>query len=161
MNEVTRIADQLQRAFEGEAWHGPSLRELLADLPAAAAAARPLRGAHSIWEIVLHLTGWHDAVHRRLQGEPVKEPDTGDWPTPSVPSEEAWTSAVAALEHSHRELLEAVAALDESRLDEPVVPGFSSVYVTLHGVVQHDLYHAGQIALLKKAAKPAALHPGA
>jgi len=68
MEETKRIADQLQRAFEGEAWHGPSLRELLAEVSAEKAASRPLALAHNIWEIVLHVAAWHGGVKRRLDG---------------------------------------------------------------------------------------------
>jgi hypothetical protein len=57
MSEIHRIADQLKRSLEGEAWHGPALRELLSGVTAKQAAARPLAGAHSIWEIVLHIIG--------------------------------------------------------------------------------------------------------
>ena len=66
-------------------------------------------------------------------------------------SEHAWEKAKAALDRGHRALVEAVVRVPESRLDEPILEGMSSVYVTLHGVIQHDLYHAGQIAILKKA----------
>jgi uncharacterized damage-inducible protein DinB len=152
MSEIQRIEDQLKRAFEGMAWHGPSLRELLADVTAEQAAAHPLAKVHSIWEIVLHVAAWEDAVRRRLEGEPVKPSDEEDWPPVTDTSEAAWKNTLAILEHNHRQLRKTISLLSDSRLGEVIAPESASMYVTLHGIVQHDLYHAGQIALLKKAA---------
>ena len=73
-----------------------------------------------------------------------------DWPSPDDPTEAAWEGAKAALDRGHQALVEAISRVNESHLDEPILEGMSSVYVTLHGVIQHDIYHAGQIAMLKK-----------
>ena len=106
MTELERIRDQFQRSFDGESWLGPPHREILRGIAHERAAARPLGNAHSIWEILLHVTS--------------------------------------------TALLEAITTLDPARLDEPVLEGFSSFYVTLHGLIQHDCYHFGQIGVLKK-----------
>lgn len=151
MDEVARIRDQLRRSVEGDAWHGPALRELLADVTPEEAAARPVDGAHGIGELVLHVAAWQDAARRRLEGVPLAEPEQGDWPEVPGPGAAGWEETLRALDRSYRALLEALERVDAARLDEPVLPGFSSVYVLLHGVVQHNLYHAGQIALLKRA----------
>ena len=153
MTEIERILDQLKRAYEGNAWHGPSVREALAGVNASQAHARPLANAHSIWELVHHIAVWEGAARRRLEGDraaiDISSPE--DWPPADEPSEAAWEQAKAALDRGHEALREAIARTDESRLDEPILDGMSTVYVTLHGVIQHDLYHAGQIAMLKKA----------
>ncbi len=149
-SELARIADQLRRAMRGEAWHGSSLRELLDGVTAAQAAAHPVPGAHSIGEIVLHVAAWRDAVRMRLAGKEVRPADEQDWP-PLAPGDAAWSQANAVLERSTELLVDALARESDAQLDEPILPGFSTRYVTLHGVVQHDLYHAGQIALLRKA----------
>jgi uncharacterized damage-inducible protein DinB len=152
MNEIQSIVDQLQRAFEGHAWHGPAVRELLADVSAAQADARPIAQAHSIWEIVLHISTWEHIVRRRLQGEVINElPDKEDWPAVRDTSEAAWRKAVHDLEERNRALRDAVAQLDEARLTAKVPGKDHSVYIMLHGIIQHDLYHAGQVAVLKKA----------
>ena len=153
MGEAERIADQLRRAYEGEAWHGPALREVLAGVTAAQAARRPLRDAHTIWEIVLHIATWESVVRRRLEGEEIGElPPEQDWPPVRDTSEAAWKKALADLEKGNQRLRDVIASLPEARFAETVpVKGYSFYYM-LHGVVQHDLYHAGQIALLKKAA---------
>jgi uncharacterized damage-inducible protein DinB len=155
MSEIKRIEDQLKRAFEGNAWHGPGVLEILKDVSASRAAARPLPGAHSIWELVLHITAWESVCRRRLEGDRAQIPDEEDWPAVGETSEVAWEQAKQALIEGHHQLRQAIGQLDESRLDEPILPDMSSVYVTLHGAVQHDLYHAGQIAILKKAATEA------
>ena len=150
MTEIERIEDQLRRAFEGEAWHGPSIQELLADVTAAQAAARPLAEAHSLWEIVLHLAAWDDVVLRRLEGESIDNPHEGDWPPVKDKSEAAWNNALEWLKNNHTQLRLTVSRLPSSRLDEPLAGSKWSAYTTLHGSIQHYLYHAGQIALLKK-----------
>jgi len=155
MNEVERITDQYRRAFEGEAWHGPSVLAIVDGITAQQAAAHPVPGAHSIWELVLHIAAWEDACRRRLQGDRAQLSDEEDWQKVEDFSETAWKAAKQHLIDNHQELLNAISTLDHSRLDRPIIDDpsipFSSVYVTLHGGVQHDLYHAGQIAILKKA----------
>lgn len=152
LKEVERIADQLRRAHEGGAWHGPSVRELLDGMTAEEAAARPLEGAHSVWELVTHIEAWERAILRRLGGDPAAIYNTAeDWPAAEDVSEEAWHEAQARLTETYTLLREAVLRLDDARLDEPILPEMSTRYVSLHGAVQHTLYHAGQIALVKKA----------
>ena len=155
MSEVDRIRDQFRRAFDGEAWPGPSVIALLNGVTAEQAAARPIAGAHTIWELTQHIRAWESACLRRLNGDPAQLPDSEDWVTISDFSEAAWEQSKQGLLDTHNQLLEAIGALDDSRLDQPIMDHpsipFSTTYVTLHGGVQHDLYHAGQIAILKKA----------
>ncbi|MBI3696187.1 MAG: DinB family protein, partial [Acidobacteria bacterium] len=94
MSEIQRIEDQLKRALQGEAWHGPSILELLAGVTATQAGAKPLPGAHSIWEIVLHITAWVDAARRRVEGEEAKLSAEQDWPPVRETTERAWEAAL-------------------------------------------------------------------
>ena len=151
MKESARIGNQLDRAFEGQAWHGPSVLEIIKDVTFEKAAARPIAGGHSIWELVLHIAAWESACRRRLAGDRAELSDAENWPEVSETSEEAWRAAKASLLEGHQKLRQAIAEINDAQLDEPILPGMSSVYVTVHGTVQHDLYHAGQIAILKKA----------
>lgn len=152
MREVERIAEQFQRAHEGGAWHGPSLKELLAGVKAETAAAKPVAGAHNIWELVSHIAAWERVALLRLAGESARYYNTEeDWPKSDAADEDAWRQMLKRLGETNASLREAVLLLDDTKLDEPILPEMSSTYVTLHGVVQHTLYHAGQIALLKKA----------
>ncbi len=155
MSETARIADQLRRAFHGEAWHGDSLFEILNGVTAAQAAAHPIKHAHSIWELLLHITAWDSAVRRRLTGEAVALSGEQNFPSVMDPSESAWRRAVDNAKRAHSELIDAVSAFPDERLSEKVPgkakePDWYNFYYMLHGVVQHELYHAGQIALLKK-----------
>jgi len=155
ISEVERIRDQFRRAFEGEAWHGPSVLALLDGVTAQQAAAHPIPGAHSIWELTLHIAAWERACLRRLHSDPAQLSDAEDWEPINDTSEAAWEATKQQLIDNHRELLDTIASVDDARLNEPIMTHpdipFSSTYVTLHGGVQHDLYHAGQIAMLKKA----------
>ncbi len=150
-SETTRIADQLRRAFNGGAWHGPSLLQLLKGIDAATAAAKPLANVHSIWELVLHIAAWDGVVRRRLGGTKLKVTALQNFPRVPKPTKAAWREAVDQLKRTHDALVEAVAALPDSRLCDRVPGKGHNVYFMLHGVIQHELYHAGQIAILKKA----------
>jgi uncharacterized damage-inducible protein DinB len=154
MTETFRLADQIRRAFEGNAWHGDSILELLAGVNAKTAAARPIKSAHSIWEILRHIAAWDDAVCRRIAGNAVTLTDEQNFPAVKDPGEAAWSQAIESTKRTHHELIKAVAAFPDSRLMDQV-PGKSQNYYNFFymfsGIVQHELYHAGQIALLKKA----------
>lgn len=153
MTETARIADQLRRAFDGEAWHGDPLFQILKGVSAAQAAARPIQNAHTIWELVLHIAAWDGAVRRRMTGVAVKLSGEKNFPPVLNTSEAAWTKALEHVRQVHEELIDAVKKFPERSLDKQV-PGKKGAHYNfaymLHGVVQHELYHAGQIALLKK-----------
>jgi uncharacterized damage-inducible protein DinB len=157
MSETARLADQIRRAFEGDAWHGDSIKELLAGVTADTAAAKPIKNAHSIWELVLHIAAWDDAVFRRIGGAAVELTKQQDFPPVTDTSLAAWRRTVSHLEQTHNQLIKAVAAFPDSRLQDQV-PGKTEDYYDFcymfSGIVQHELYHAGQIALLKKALHP-------
>jgi uncharacterized damage-inducible protein DinB len=153
MQEIEKIKDQLQRVFAGDAWHGPSLHEALAEVTAEKAIAKPGNNMHSIWEILLHITTWEEAIRRRVIGDVVKVSDAEDWRCVTDSSERAWRNALAAAEEVHQKLLNEISRLSDADLDRLVVSqeGFEhSLYVSLQGVIHHLLYHTGQIALLKR-----------
>src|SRR5688572_25185058 len=144
MSEVRRIKSQLRRAFEGEAWHGPSLMELLADVTAARAAAKPLAGAHSIWELVLHIAFWEEVSRKRLEGDATSYQAEDGLFSITDSSEAAWQEALEKLKSTNEALRQSIAKLDDSQLDTIVAGQEYSIYFMLHGCIQHDLYHAGQ-----------------
>lgn len=157
--EPDRLADQLERSWRGDAWHGAALSELVQGLSAAQAARHHLSEAHSIWELVLHCTAWIREVERRLAGAVPAMPAEGDWPPVGDRSEACWQEAVEALGRATSALADAVRGMDPALLDRTVGEGRDAPlgagtthYAMLHGVVQHNLYHAGQIALLRKLA---------
>jgi hypothetical protein len=149
-SESALIAEQLRRAFEGDAWHGPALLELLQDMDAATAAAQPWSDVHSIWELVLHVSAWDNAASLRLGGEKVQLTGTANFPVVPHPTQTTWRAAIAHAKHTHDVLIKTVEALPDSRLRERVPGKRYDFYFMLHGVAQHALYHAGQIAILKK-----------
>ncbi len=156
--ENTNIAELVQRVVTGDPWHGSNVEQLLRGVSAEDAARRAVPGAHTMWELVLHMTGWAREVRARLEGQPAQEPSDGDWPAMGPVSEERWAEAKRNLLRAHSELTQAIVAMDVRSLDEPVKDfrdnalgvGLSR-YLTLHGLVHHTVYHAGQLGLLRKA----------
>jgi len=144
MREIDRIAKQLERTYSGDAWHGPSLRKVLEGIGESEAKARPIPDAHSIAEIAAVLA-WREEAVRRLAGKGGDVPVRGDWPEAL-----GWTELLDALDRSQNALTEKVFELDEAILEEKVEGRRESHYVLLQGIIHHDLYHAGQIAILKK-----------
>jgi uncharacterized damage-inducible protein DinB len=151
MTETHRINIQLKSAHQGGAWHGPALNELLADVTAAQAAQRPVADAHSVWELVNHIAAWEAIVTRRLRGEEVSQvPDEINFPPVIDNSENAWQAALQQLAATNQALRNAVQEAGDERLNEPAPGKTHTLYFEVHGALQHTLYHAGQIALLKK-----------
>jgi uncharacterized damage-inducible protein DinB len=151
MTEVQRIVDQMDRAFSGDAWHGPSLKALLEGITAEQASLHPISQAHSVWEITTHIAAWKGIVAQRLRGEKVQVTTQIDWPPVWEASEVEWQRAMEILADSHARIRALANGLRDDQLDEKPESSTEPRYVLLHGVVQHDLYHAGQIAVLKKA----------
>lgn len=156
-DERTRIEEQVRRAFEGESWHGPSVLEALEGVTVDAAVAHPIDGAHSIWEIVLHLAATYRLVLQRIHGRSGNLSAEQDWPAVAVPHTEGWQQTVEELCALNRDVRQAILAFAEDRLDQMLAPGHSSAYMHFAGLPQHDAYHAGQIVLLRKAQKPPSL----
>jgi uncharacterized damage-inducible protein DinB len=151
--ESLRIADQLRRAFSGDPWHGSPLLDLLAGITAEKARARPLPSVHSIGELVVHIDVYLQVAFEATRGVPAPKlyGTEKDWPAPHEDSEAAWIAAQDRLFRNAEKLAETIEKFDDARL-QAIVPGRSyDFYYLFHGIVQHSLYHAGQIAMLKKA----------
>jgi uncharacterized damage-inducible protein DinB len=158
MSSTEHFADQFGRIAEGDPWYGPNIDQVLADITTTDAAAHPIPDAHSIWEITLHLTAWVAEVQRRLRLGIWQMPEQGDWPEPASLSPANWSAAVNALNEAHTLLAEELSRFPEGRMDESLggtrdhAMGSGQTYrQMLHGLLQHDAYHLGQISLLKKA----------
>lgn len=150
---LDELSSDLKRSVHGEAWHGPSLFEALEGVTASQAAARPIAGAHTIWELVLHVTAWMEEVACRLEGDYHREPLAGDWPAVAKTSAEAWSQTPSELERALSHLTSAVSAFPPARLDERVGGASQPMDITfagmLRGLAQHNAYHTGQIRLLR------------
>jgi uncharacterized damage-inducible protein DinB len=154
--ECLRIAEQLRRAFAGDAWHGPSLHELLADVSNEQANSRPLAAAHSIWELTLHIGKWIGHAHASMRGVPMPPfvenmPPEQNWPAIKDVGSAAWKQTVHNTLRGGEELASAIENFGDERLGETVPGRNYPVYNLFHGIVQHSIYHGGQIAILKKA----------
>lgn len=154
MNESERLAAELETALNGGAWHGPSWRELVDGVTRERALHRPIHDAHTIAEIVLHATTWHDVVRRRLDGETPEVSDNEDWLSANLPGDEAWSTAVDRFFETGRALCETVRRFPPGRLHEQRPNLDETWYKLIIGELQHVLYHAGQVGILKKVAAP-------
>jgi uncharacterized damage-inducible protein DinB len=160
VNEIVRIIDQLEREYSGDPWHGSPLSQILDGVTHTAATAKPIRGGHNIWELVLHMAAWKNEVRHRLSGAAAAEPREGDWPPVGEVNEVAWIQARERLELAHRLLVSAIREFPEAKLYEATNDHRNAAlgigvtfYELLHGLVQHDVYHSGQIAILKKGSQ--------
>jgi len=152
MKETDRILGELRRAFRGKAWHGPAVFEILDGVDAKRAADHPISDAHSIRELVRHVSTWIWVPNRRIrEGIAIESPEAVNFPPVNTTTEEAWREAQDELARSVEELEETIQGLSTERLEETVAGKSYPIATMLHGVVQHALYHAGQMALLKKA----------
>lgn len=154
-SEIRTILFLLDQAFDHRAWHGTNLKGSIRGMSASEAAWRPSPGRHSIWEIVVHAAYWKYVARRRLLGEargsfPLKGSNWFARPTDGAAQEAEWKRDLALLNETHRSLREAIAGLSPEDLD--VTPEGSKVsnLALLTGIASHDLYHAGQIQLLKR-----------
>ena len=157
-NECMRMGDQLRRAFEGNAWHGPAVGELLSEVSATQAAARPIASAHSIWELMLHIEAWENVAIAAISGIAMPKPmlPEQDFPRIADQTEAAFKAAKERLFQVNQKLAEAIENFDAKRLEDTVPGRAYDFYHLFHGMTQHALYHAGQIALLKKMEQAAA-----
>jgi len=151
MTEVERILNQYDRVMHGNAWHGDPIWQILDDVSAECAAHRGVADAHTIWEIVLHMTFWEGVATRRLAGQRAGLDEALNFPAPPEPTAANWQKTREEFRALNQSLREALAKLEPASLDELSAAGKRTFYDEAHGVLQHDIYHAGQIALLKKS----------
>jgi len=152
---VASLLAQLDEAFDHRSWHGTNLRGSLRGVTAESASRRPAPGRHNIWEVAVHAAYWKYAAWRRLTAEKrgTFARAGSNWFASPAPSAAAWRKDVALLAHYHRQLRGAVASLADGDLDRRAAGGRETVGRLVRGIAAHDLYHAGQIQLLKRLAR--------
>jgi hypothetical protein len=151
--EIEPLLQLLDEAYSRDAWHGPNLRASIRGLTPREAARRIRPGRHNIWEIVVHAAYWKYVVRRRLTGEKrgsFSLPGSNWFRQPADRSERAWRADVALLEREHRLLREVVASYPAKNLDRRAPGSKTFARRLIAGVAFHDVYHAGQIQLIKK-----------
>lgn len=157
MSINNKIAEELFNSVFGDPWHGPSVFKILEDVNEDLAFNRKLNSAHNIAELTLHLWAWAEEVLNRLKGNPPAEPLAGDWPDPQVYCADGWNAAKNKFFDSSKRLIEEIKNFPEEKFSEivggsriaPLGTGIS-FEAMLHGIAQHNAYHAGQISFLKK-----------
>jgi uncharacterized damage-inducible protein DinB len=153
-SELGRIAQLLRHAYDGSPWYGTALHKLLTGVSAETASTHPIAGAHTIYQEVLHIIAWRKFATRLLRGESVTRlSDDENWPKSGACDVASWQQTLEDLAQTQDALESAIAGLTDDRLSEKALGETFSLYVLLHGVIQHDAYHAGQIAMLRNAAK--------
>ena len=151
------LLTQFIAGHDGDPWYGTSRTGILRGVSAADAAATPIPGGHSIWQLVLHMAAWTEEVQRRLEGAAPATPARGDWPPVPAPTDAAWRAAKAALTRAHAQVAKMLGDMPARRLARPVGQSREPALGTgvtigemLVGLAQHDAYHTGQIAQLKR-----------
>lgn len=152
-SRIELLLEVLDQAFDHKGWHGTTLRGSLRGVTPAEALWRPAPGRHNIWELTVHAAYWKYAVRRRLAagaaGSFARKPS--NWPAvPSTPDAAAWKSDVRLLEAEHRLLRDAVRTLPPAKLRTLSPQRVWTMAEEIHGVAAHDLYHTGQIQLIKR-----------
>jgi uncharacterized damage-inducible protein DinB len=150
MTDSEFLVRQFEGAYHGEAWYGSALRPMLEEFTPENAARKPLQERHSVWEIVLHLIGNIDFVIGRLDGRTVEMTPETDWPPVTTVNAEAWAAALTSLDSRHEALLARTRTLSTKTLDRRVIGRDYLVRTMLLGILQHNVYHAGQVAILRQ-----------
>ncbi|TKC04792.1 DinB family protein [Pedobacter polaris] len=151
------LVDELKKAYTGDAWHGNNTLSLLLTANPAKVFTHPIPNAHSIAELVLHLTAWTEEVVDRISGQGAKEPAKGDWPETKEMSESQWQSILEEFKTANDKLIELVNIFQPSQWsndvkderDRELGAGVNNAQL-INGLIQHHAYHSGQIALLLK-----------
>ena len=151
MSATALIRKHYDRVLSGDAWHGEPVWQILEGIPATTAAARLVPGGHTIWEIVAHMTFWEGVVIKRLHGERAGLVDDLNFPVMPAATEENWQKTLEDFRASNAAFRDALEQLDPAKLEQPSAAGKRTYYEEAHGIIEHHVYHAGQIALLKKA----------
>jgi uncharacterized damage-inducible protein DinB len=151
MKEIEIILDEIHRSIEGESWQGPSIREILEGVTAADAAAYPVAGVHSIWEVLAHVTAWTRVVETRLRGNVAELAGETNFPPVREVSESAWKAGFDDLRRAESELASTLRKMSDEDLNGPVPNREYKRSHMLYGLAHHNAYHAGQMALLKRA----------
>lgn len=155
MGTVSTLRGILKSTTEGPAWHGPATLEVLEDISPEQAMLRPIENAHSIWELLLHMNAWQRYTLRALYGKEVGDPqdmaEAEDWPPVETTTREAWELLVRDFHTVNVGIRSLLDGMSDDSLDETVPGRDFAMKVLVHGTAQHNLYHVGQIALLKKA----------
>ena len=159
-SDFDALKEELRNVYDGDPWHGSAITTVLSGVDAETAARRSIPNAHTVWELVLHMTGWTREVASRVRGGAIKNPPE-DWPVPnSAGGDAAWRAATEDLRAAQEDLENAVDSIKPDDLvrwvgdqRDPALGAGQTVGTMIRGLIQHHTYHEGQIAILKRAAE--------
>jgi uncharacterized damage-inducible protein DinB len=152
MSAVQRILNHYDGVLSGEPWHGDAIWLILDGISAQQAAARPIPDFHTIWELVMHMSFWEGVAAKRLSGQRAGLIEELNFPAMPASTEENWRKTLEEFRASNRAFHEALSQLGPAKLDELTAAGKRTYYSEAHGILEHHVYHIGQIAMLKKIA---------
>jgi uncharacterized damage-inducible protein DinB len=151
MSDVERILAHYDGVLNGDAWHGDAVWRTLDSISVEQASARPIAGVHTIWELVMHMIFWEEVAAKRLAGQRAGLVEELNFPAMPPATEENWRETLDELRLSNGKFRDALAKLQPARLNEMTAAGKRTYYGEAHGVMEHHVYHLGQIAMLRKA----------
>ncbi len=150
MNDIDFLVGQIRVTFDGDSWHGPSLMKTLEGVDYEQAKARPLSDRHTIWELVGHINSWMDATSWAVENRRIYDAkNIVNWP-PMGRTAEEWSQSVERLQPTVNRLIKSFDGWRDDEADEMPEGAKYSYRFLLNGVIQHNVYHAGQIAILKR-----------
>jgi uncharacterized damage-inducible protein DinB len=151
-SEKARISRLLYETYEGNPWHGLPVKQVLQGINAQQAARRISLNTHTIWELVRHMAAWRNFAFQKIAGDKSFDilNSEQDWPSIKSSDESNWQIDLQVLDNRQQQLLQAINTMDDQDLENVVYGREYTFYILLHGIIQHDLYHTGQMALLKK-----------
>jgi uncharacterized damage-inducible protein DinB len=157
MSLSEKLSTQLQNILAGEPWYGSSVYEIIEKISFEAAFEKPQGSVHNIAEIVLHMIAWTEEVMDRMNGMSAGIPTSGDWPEVGAPDEQKWQNYVEDLKLVSVNLIGIIQKFPQEQWDEPIKDernrqlGTGVSYEELiNGLIQHHIYHSGQMALLNR-----------
>lgn len=153
MNEAQRIQTLFTDLYHGHPWIDVTLEDTLSRINAEQANQRPLKNGNTIWEIVNHIIAWRENVLKRVQGEVLETPSNNYIEKVEDVSEEAWQQTLETLETTQKQWLYFLNTFPEADFEKEYPVNKHSYYKHIHGIIQHDAYHLGQIVLLAKMVK--------
>ena len=158
MTTAEKLEQELQKVLSGQPWYGEPIYTILSKITFESAYEKPSDSVHTIAEIVLHMFSWTEEVIDRLNEKPAGLPLSGNWPEPGAPDEQKWQLWIADLKLVNVNLVKVIRDFPEDKWDEPIIDERGDEPVTtykglIYGFIQHQIYHAGQIALLNQIIK--------
>jgi uncharacterized damage-inducible protein DinB len=157
MSVSEKLKHQLEQVLSGDPWYGSPVYDIIARISFEAAYEKPPGSVHNIAEIVLHMIAWTEEVMDRMNGLPSGIPTSGDWPQTSSPDEQKWQNYVEDLKLVNVNLIGIIQNFPEEQWNEPTKDERNNELGTgvdyealIDGLIQHHIYHSGQIALLNR-----------